>query len=62
MPDRLQNNHLPQLMSKKNKLEKNRITEPLFNTKLYTIKIESAFKKIYERYHSDLPVKNIEIK
>ena len=53
----------PEFLKKiKNKLEKNRITEPLFNTKLYTIKIESAFKKIYERYHSDLPVKNIEIK
>ena len=53
----------PKFLKKiKNKLEKNRITEPLFNTKLYTIKIESAFKKIYERYHSDLPVKNIEIK
>ena len=46
----------------KNKLKNNRITQPLFNTKLYTNKIESAYKKIYEKYHSDLPLENIEIK
>ena len=46
----------------KNKLKKNRLKEPLFNSKLYTKKIESAYKKVYERYSSDLPLKNIEIK
>ena len=46
----------------KNKLKKNRLKEPLFNSKLYTKKIESAYKVIYERYNSDLPLKNIEIK
>ena len=46
----------------KNKLKNNRITQPLFNTKIYTNKIESAYKKIYEKYHSDLPLENIEIK
>ena len=51
-----------QLKEIKNKLKKNRLKEPLFNSKLYTKKIESAYKKIYERYNSDLPLKNIEIK
>ena len=46
----------------KNKLKKNRLKEPLFDSKLYTKKIEHAYKKIYERYKSDLPLKNIEIK
>ena len=51
-----------QLKEIKNKLKKNRLKEPLFNSKLYTKKIESAYKKIYERYNLDLPLKNIEIK
>ena len=46
----------------KNKLKKNRLKEPLFDSKLYTKKIEHAYKKIYERYKSNLPFKNIEIK
>jgi len=46
----------------KNKLKKNRLKEPLFDSKLYTKKIEHAYKKIYERYKSNLPLKNIEIK
>ena len=32
-----------------------------FNTKLYTKNIESAYKKIYERYLNNLPIDNIEI-
>ena len=51
-----------QLKIIKNKLKKNRISQPLFDTKLYTKKIESGYKEIYERYHSDLPLENIEIK
>ena len=50
-----------QLKIIKNKLEKNKINQPIFNTKLYTKKIESAYKEIYKRYHSDLPLENIEI-
>ena len=46
----------------KNKLENNKTTQPLFNTKLYTNNIERAYKEIYKRYHSDLPLENIEIK
>ena len=45
----------------KNKLEKNRLTKPLFDIKLYTKHIESGYKTIYERYNNNLPIKNIEI-
>ena len=46
----------------KKKLNKNRAIKPLFNTKLFTKNIESAFQIMHERYHSDIPIKNIEIK
>ena len=46
----------------KNKLKKNRLTKPLFDTKLYAKNIESAYTKIYERYYSNLSTKNFEIK
>ena len=45
----------------KEKLSKNILTKPLFNTKLYTKNIESAYIKIYERHLKNLPVENIEI-
>ena len=45
----------------KSKLEKNKFTKPLFNTKLFANNIESAYKKMYERYLKVLPVENIEI-
>ena len=35
----------------KKKLEKNKLIKPLFNIKLYTQHIESAYKKIYNRYN-----------
>jgi len=43
------------------KLEKNKISKSLFNTKLYTKNIESSFKIIYDRYLNNLPAENIEI-
>jgi len=43
------------------KLEKNRISKSLFNTKLYTKNIESSYKIIYDRYLKNLPAENIEI-
>jgi predicted O-linked N-acetylglucosamine transferase (SPINDLY family)/Flp pilus assembly protein TadD len=46
----------------KNKLEKNKLIKPLFNTKLFTKNIESAYTKIYEKYLKNLSVENIEIK
>ena len=45
----------------KNKLEKNKISKPLFNTKIFANNIESAYVKIYDRYLKNLPVDNIEI-
>ena len=53
----------PKLLNKiKNKLKKNKVLKPLFNTKLYTSNIELAYTKIYNNYYSNLPIKNIEIK
>ena len=46
----------------KSKLEKNKLIKPLFNTKLFTKNIESAYTKIYEKYLKNLPVESIEIK
>lgn len=45
----------------KEKLEQNRFTAPLFNTRLFTTNIEEAYKAMYERYCSDLSPINIEI-
>ena len=39
-----------QLSLIKRKLAQNRMTEPLFNTKLYTRHLEQAFEKAYQRY------------
>ena len=46
----------------KKKLEKNILTKPLFDTKLFTKNIELAYTKIYEKYLKNLPLENIEIK
>jgi predicted O-linked N-acetylglucosamine transferase (SPINDLY family) len=46
----------------KKKLTKNKPIKSLFNTKLFTKNIESAFVIMHERYHSNILVKNIEIK
>ena len=54
-------NNPNQLKEIKNKLEKNKINKPLFNTKLFANNIESAYVKIYERYLQNLPVSNVEI-
>ena len=43
------------------KLEKNKISKSLFNTKLYTKNIETSYKIIYDRYLRDLPPEDIEI-
>jgi predicted O-linked N-acetylglucosamine transferase (SPINDLY family) len=45
----------------RNKLAMNKISEPLFNTSLYTKNIEDAFKRIYERNKLNLPAENIYI-
>ena len=38
----------------KNKLESNLTKAPLFNTKLFTKNIETAYKEMYERYDKGL--------
>jgi predicted O-linked N-acetylglucosamine transferase (SPINDLY family) len=45
----------------KEKLERNRLSTPLFDTPLFTKHIEAAYKKIFERYRSDLPPDHIYI-
>jgi predicted O-linked N-acetylglucosamine transferase (SPINDLY family) len=40
-------------------LEKNRLTQPLFNTPLFTRNLEAAYIKMYEVYQSDLAPKHI---
>jgi protein O-GlcNAc transferase len=45
----------PELMAAiKDKLAENRLTKPLFNTKLYTRHIESAYVGMYQRHQNDL--------
>jgi predicted O-linked N-acetylglucosamine transferase (SPINDLY family) len=43
----------------KQKLAKNRLTTPLFDTELFTKHIEAAYTAMYERYHADLPPSHI---
>ena len=45
----------------RDKLERNRLTTPLFDTPLFTKHLEDAYTKIYERYHADLPPEHIYI-
>jgi predicted O-linked N-acetylglucosamine transferase (SPINDLY family) len=54
--------HPEKLAALKLKLSKNRLTAPLFDTKLYTKHFESALIEAYERYQSDLPPAHIEVK
>ena len=39
----------------RHKLERNRLTTPLFDTQLFTRHIEKAYRMMYERYQDDLP-------
>ncbi|NBS75212.1 MAG: tetratricopeptide repeat protein [Betaproteobacteria bacterium] len=45
----------------KDKLQRNRLTTPLFDTPQFTKNIEAAYTKIYERYQADLPPDHIYI-
>ena len=51
-----------QLKEIKNKLKKNRLKTPLFDAKLFTKNIESAYTMMHEKYLKNLPLENIEIK
>ncbi len=47
------------IASLKSRLTENRLTMPLFNTKLFTTNLESGYAKAYERYQLDLAPDNI---
>ena len=49
-------------ISLKKKLESNKFTKPLFNTKLFTNHIEQAYLEMYKRYNNNQNPENIEIK
>ena len=45
----------------KEKLQKNILTTPLFNTKIFTNHIEAAYEAMYDRYQNDLLPDHIEV-
>ena len=49
------------LKALKEKLERNRLTTPLFDTALFTKHIEAAYTQMYERYQAELTPEHIEI-
>jgi protein O-GlcNAc transferase len=53
--------HPEKLALIKDKLARNRLTTPLFDTELFTRHIESAYKKMYERYQAGLPPDHIHV-
>ena len=53
--------HPEKLAAIKQKLAKNRLTTPLFDTKLFTKHIEAAYTMMYERHQADLPPDHIVI-
>ncbi len=57
----LATNH-EKLTAIRQKLEKNRLTTPLFDTELFTRNIEKAYTAMYERYQADLLPDHIAIK
>ena len=53
--------HPEKLATVKRKLAENRLTTPLFDTKLFTRHIEAAYTAMYERYQAGLPPDHIVI-
>jgi predicted O-linked N-acetylglucosamine transferase (SPINDLY family) len=52
----------PQRLAEINqKLAANRLTEPLFDTRLFTKQLESGYSNIQERYQADLPPDHIHV-
>jgi len=49
------------LKSIKEKLSRNRLTAPLFDTPLYTMHLEAAYEAMYQRHNKGLPPDHIEI-
>lgn len=50
------------LVQIRHKLEQNRLSTPLFDTRLFTRHIEAAYRVMYERYQHDLPPEHLFIK
>ena len=50
------------LAALKAKLEKNRLTTPLFDTPRFTKHLEAAYAQVYQRYRDDLPPEHVYIK
>jgi predicted O-linked N-acetylglucosamine transferase (SPINDLY family) len=50
------------LQSIQEKLARNRLTTPLFDSPLYTKHLEAAYEAMYQRYRAGLPPDHIEIK
>jgi len=53
--------HPEKLAAVKNKLAENRLTTPLFDTKLFTKHIEAAYSAMYDRHQAELPPDHIVI-
>jgi len=53
--------HPQQLAEINKKLAANRLTEPLFDTRLFTKQLESGYTNIHERYQADLPPDHIHV-
>jgi predicted O-linked N-acetylglucosamine transferase (SPINDLY family) len=49
------------LKALKEKLERNRLTTPLFDTELFTNHVEIAYTQMFERYQADLSPEHIEV-
>ena len=54
-------NNPPKMVGIKEKLAKNRLTMPLFDTPLFTTHLEGAYTQMMERYWADLPPENLYI-
>jgi predicted O-linked N-acetylglucosamine transferase (SPINDLY family) len=46
----------------RDKLERNRLTTPLFDTNLFTKHIEMAYKEIFNQYRKDMPLDHLHVK
>lgn len=53
--------HVETLSELKDKLERNRLTTPLFNEKLFARHMEAAYGAMFERYQAGLPPETIEV-
>jgi len=50
------------LKALKEKLERNRLTTPLFDTEFFTKHLETSYIQMYERYQADMKPEHIEVR